>query len=203
MKELEHKTKEHMGDSGALRKQRLLEAALILFAEQGYHGVAVPKIAREAGISTGSVYNYFSSKDELVNELFWIWKEKLKIHVQEAYPVTAPTRSQFDYIWERLHNYAETYPKAFQFIEGHLHSSYLSIRCKELESEVYEIGRRFIQQGQLSGAIQKADPQILVALFFGVFVQFFKDCNAGRLVWNHSNSLSLRDLCWKAMSLSC
>jgi AcrR family transcriptional regulator len=48
----------------------ITETALRLFSELGYEATSVRAIAREAGISLGLMYNYFSSKEELLQEIF-------------------------------------------------------------------------------------------------------------------------------------
>ncbi|MBC7661086.1 MAG: TetR/AcrR family transcriptional regulator [Chitinophagaceae bacterium] len=186
-------------DSAAVRKDKLMGAALKLFSEFGFHGVAVPKIAKDAGMSTGSVYNYFESKEELVNELFWVWKDQLKSYYLTDYPMTENTEGQFIFIWNRLHQYAHDFPDAFQFIESQLHSSYLTKECADLEEEVFEIGRMFVRGGQAAGVLRDNDPQMIVAFFFGAFVQYFKDTRACRQKWSLEASLEVRDLCWTSM----
>lgn len=47
------------------KKERVLTAATELFAERGFHRTEMDEIARRAGISKGSLYNYFKSKDDL------------------------------------------------------------------------------------------------------------------------------------------
>src|SRR6185503_5568621 len=47
------------------KRRRMLDAALTAFAERGYHGVAVPEVAAAAGVSTGTIYVYFESKEAL------------------------------------------------------------------------------------------------------------------------------------------
>jgi AcrR family transcriptional regulator len=47
------------------KKDRVLTAATDLFAERGFHRAEMDEIARRAGISKGSLYNYFTSKDDL------------------------------------------------------------------------------------------------------------------------------------------
>lgn len=47
-------------------KQKLLDAAAALFESQGYFSTTVEQITVEAGVSKGLVYNYFSSKEELL-----------------------------------------------------------------------------------------------------------------------------------------
>jgi AcrR family transcriptional regulator len=47
-------------------RERLLKTAFQLFHEQGYHATGVATILREAGVNAGSMYHYFSSKDDLL-----------------------------------------------------------------------------------------------------------------------------------------
>lgn len=51
------------------RKERIQSAALSLFSEQGYLKTTISQIAREADLGTGTVYNYFKSKEEIIFSL--------------------------------------------------------------------------------------------------------------------------------------
>lgn len=51
------------------KQQLIMEVALRLFANEGYHATSVAKIAKEAGISKGLLYNYFKGKEELFKQL--------------------------------------------------------------------------------------------------------------------------------------
>ena len=52
-------------------KHRLiLDAAIRVFARQGFHACRVSDIADEAGVAYGLVYHYFGSKEEILNTLF-------------------------------------------------------------------------------------------------------------------------------------
>jgi TetR/AcrR family transcriptional repressor of nem operon len=51
---------------GSDTRQRLLQTAFQLFHEQGYHATGVATILREAGVNPGSMYHFFSSKDDLL-----------------------------------------------------------------------------------------------------------------------------------------
>ena len=50
-------------------KERILDAALTLFAEKGYDGVGVDLIAEKAGLKGPSIYKHFKSKEEVLNVL--------------------------------------------------------------------------------------------------------------------------------------
>ena len=52
------------------KRRQILDAAVRVFARQGFHATRVSDIADEAGVAYGLVYHYFSSKDEVLNELF-------------------------------------------------------------------------------------------------------------------------------------
>jgi AcrR family transcriptional regulator len=54
---------------GAATRQRLLEAAESVFAELGYHDASIVKITEAAGVAQGTFYLYFSSKQEIFEEL--------------------------------------------------------------------------------------------------------------------------------------
>jgi TetR/AcrR family transcriptional regulator, fatty acid metabolism regulator protein len=52
------------------KRRQILDAAIRVFARQGFHATRVSDIADEAGVAYGLVYHYFKSKDEVLNELF-------------------------------------------------------------------------------------------------------------------------------------
>ena len=52
------------------KRRNILDAAIRVFAREGFHATRVSDIADEAGVAYGLVYHYFKSKDEVLNELF-------------------------------------------------------------------------------------------------------------------------------------
>ncbi|MDL2057371.1 TetR/AcrR family transcriptional regulator [Limosilactobacillus reuteri] len=50
-------------------KKKVLTTALKLFANNGVHATTTAKIAKQAGVSEGTIYKYFSSKDDLLAKL--------------------------------------------------------------------------------------------------------------------------------------
>ena len=51
------------------RCRRIIEASEQLFRNQGYEETKIEAIAREAGVSVGTVYNYFETKSDIVMTL--------------------------------------------------------------------------------------------------------------------------------------
>jgi TetR/AcrR family fatty acid metabolism transcriptional regulator len=52
------------------RRRAILDAAVKVFARQGFHACRVSDIADEAGVAYGLLYHYFPSKEEVLNTLF-------------------------------------------------------------------------------------------------------------------------------------
>jgi TetR/AcrR family fatty acid metabolism transcriptional regulator len=63
------------------KPQQIIEAALRVFARNGYYNSRVSDIAREAGIASGTIYLYFKTKDEILVTLF---REKMASWVEEV-----------------------------------------------------------------------------------------------------------------------
>ena len=56
--------------TAADKRRSILDAAVRVFARQGFHACRVADIADEAGVAYGLVYHYFASKDEILDTLF-------------------------------------------------------------------------------------------------------------------------------------
>jgi len=52
------------------KRQRILEAAIRVFADNGYHGARVGDIAEDAGVAHGLLYHYFASKEDVLRTIF-------------------------------------------------------------------------------------------------------------------------------------
>ena len=56
--------------SGAEKRRLIIESAITVFAEKGYHGTRISDIARHAEIAYGLVYHYFKNKEEILDTIF-------------------------------------------------------------------------------------------------------------------------------------
>ncbi len=60
---------EPMRDRARLRRQRIIDAARILFNENGFHATGVAQIARASGVAVGQIYRDFEAKEDIVAEI--------------------------------------------------------------------------------------------------------------------------------------
>jgi TetR/AcrR family fatty acid metabolism transcriptional regulator len=77
------------GKSAPDKRRLILDAAVRVFARQGFHACRVSDIADEAGVAYGLVYHYFASKDEVLDTLFLErWNVMLAMIVEvDAQPI--------------------------------------------------------------------------------------------------------------------
>jgi TetR/AcrR family fatty acid metabolism transcriptional regulator len=72
------------------KRARILDAAIKVFAERGFHTATVAEIARAAGVADGTIYLYFKGKDDLLLRLF---DEKMTELLAEARSELAKERT--------------------------------------------------------------------------------------------------------------
>jgi AcrR family transcriptional regulator len=111
---------EHVED----KRQAILDATLRLISENGFHGTAMAKIAQEAGVSTGSIYHYFDSKDELIDELYKAIKRKSAQAILENLDQAQPVKTQIRQILGKIIRYAIQHPQESAFMEQYVRSPY-------------------------------------------------------------------------------
>ena len=63
------------------KRQRILQAAVKVFARKGYHGARVSEIARRADVADGTIYLYFRNKEDILVSLF---DEVMTEHLEQA-----------------------------------------------------------------------------------------------------------------------
>lgn len=78
------------------KRRQILDAAVRVFARQGFHSTRVADIADEAGVAYGLVYHYFKSKDEVLNELFSERWSLLLTAIEEADGSEATPRAKLE-----------------------------------------------------------------------------------------------------------
>ena len=82
------RTKEQFETMRQISRQKILNAALEVFAKQGYSSATIDAISKTAGISKGLMYNYFKSKEDVLKELMIGMMENLMCEFMPLKPGT-------------------------------------------------------------------------------------------------------------------
>ena len=81
-------------DAAIDKRRVILDAAVRVFARQGFHTCRVSDIADEAGVAYGLVYHYFSSKDEVLDTIFLDRWDVMLAAIAEVDSRTIPPREK-------------------------------------------------------------------------------------------------------------
>jgi AcrR family transcriptional regulator len=181
------------------KREAILEAALNLFAERGFHGTAVPLVAEQASVGAGTIYRYFPSKEALVNALFRQWKRRLAHALMDEFPFSAPPRAQFHVFWDRILAFAAAHPSAFAFLAFHHHRSYLDAESLELENRVLEPALAFFEQATAQEVVKPMPAALLFALVWGAIVGIVQAEREFGLVLNPAILGQAETCCWEAI----
>ncbi len=183
------------------KRERIVRAALSVFAEHGLHGTPVPPIATEAGVGVGTLYRYFDSKEALINAVFQNTKQHLQERLLTDLDLMHPSRALFDTLWARLTAFAREEPDAFQFLEMQDHHSYLTEESRRREQALLIPLGMMVIIGQRTGLLgDHMKPDLAIALFWGAFVGVFKAERLGYLTLSDDDLKQARDACWLAIA---
>lgn len=161
------------------KEQKILDASLKLFVEGGFHGTSTAKIAEIAGVSTGTLFNYFKTKEELINRLYFYSKESMFKKINYNYDDKKTIKENFKTLWFKLVNFCTSEPNKFLFIITFHYSPYItSLTHKQMETQtesMLELFRRGMEQQK----IKELPFELLAGYFWGnitstmnYFIQF-------------------------------
>lgn len=181
------------------KREAILDAALELFAERGFHGTAVPLVAERAKVGAGTIYRYFESKEALVNALYQREKQALGAAIVDAFPFDSPPRAQFHFFWDRISVYALAHPTELAFLELHHHAPYLDATSRAVEEAVLAPAFVFFQNAIEAQVVKPLDPMLLGALVWGAFTGLVRAAREGRLPLTPESLLRAEECCWEAI----
>ena len=184
----------------AERREAILAAALDCFVKRGFHGTAVPAVAKRAGVAAGTLYHYFPSKEAMVNALYRKWKTAIGERVLTAFPTRAPVREQFQVMWREMVDFAVAHPNAFAFLELHHHRSYLDAESLAMENGLKDFGAALVKRAQAEGAIKAGPTPLLMELVFGAFIGMMRAHWEGRVVLDAADRELAEQACWDAIA---
>lgn len=95
-------------------RRNIMDVAMRLFAERGYHGTSISKIATEAGISKGLLYNYFASKEDLLRALLLAPLEGSASELQALWAAADTPKAQLRLVIESRRDFIKTQERYYR-----------------------------------------------------------------------------------------
>lgn len=161
------------------RKSQLLAAARTIFTRKGYHRTTMDDVAKEAGISKGALYLYFSGKEKMFMALIEkglkdrtaLVKEVLEQKIDCVEKIKAYINRSFEYFESNRDLWTMVMMLERDALCTDLHRSFHERTIKEME-QLLEYLSAIMKQGVNEGILKNEPPDIL-ALGLGGMVQMF------------------------------
>ena len=119
--------------------KQIVDAAVIVIAENGYHQAQVSKIAKEAGVADGTIYLYFKNKEDILISVF---REKMGVFVENVKEILKIEISATEMLAKMIENH-------FSLLNGDRHLAIvtqLELRQsnKELRYRINEVLKEYL-----------------------------------------------------------
>ncbi len=156
------------------KRRQILDAAIHVFARQGFHSTRVSDIADEAGVAYGLVYHYFRSKDEVLNELFSERWSLLLAAIDETDANGANPRAKLQAVAAFIIDSYRHNPELMKVIIVEVTRAANSFGHTHLPEirRAYESIAKIVADGQAEGAFRRdIDPIFASMSFYGAIEQ--------------------------------
>lgn len=145
------------------KRNAILAAAIQEISE---HGVSAPtsRIAKIAGVAEGSLFTYFSTKDELLNSLYLHLKEELREVMMSGYPRSESVKNRFKHAWQQYVGWGVTYPLKRRVLGKLGMSSRVSDYSKATGYQAFAEIVTMIQESTSNGLFRAYPPNFIAAI---------------------------------------
>ena len=181
------------------KRRAILEAMLKLISENGFHGTAMSKVAKEAGVSAGIIYHYFESKDELIDELYRHIKRKFGRVIVESFDQNQPLRSQVRQLLGVMIRYYIQRPRESVFVEQYTRSPYFRPEIEAEVSQYYLPVAECLQRAQQEMIVKDFPGAVLTTLTLDVATSLAQKQAVGLLTLTDELIEQVIDACWEAV----
>jgi AcrR family transcriptional regulator len=168
-------------DQGRERKQQLVDAAMVLFAERGYAATRIVDICERAGVAKGLFYWYFPTKLDLFTELVRSMRQGLRRAQAEAMDPAAGALTRIRQGTVASVRYMADHASYFALVEVERTDPTIADALRSGSAVYLHDVRALIDEAQRGGEIPDADPRLLALGVLGAVSSFSNAWRSGNI----------------------
>jgi len=136
---------------------RILEAAIKVFAKQGFHQATISQIAREAGVADGTIYLYFKNKEDIMVNFFGYKTKQVFGRFREEVDKADNARDKLRLLIKRhLEEFQRDRSMAVLYqTETHRFSRMCEAQIREMSKMYLDLVSEIVESGQDEGLMRK------------------------------------------------
>ncbi|WP_324670740.1 TetR/AcrR family transcriptional regulator [Hymenobacter sp. GOD-10R] len=136
------------------KETQILEAAMKLLIEHGTQGTPMSAIARAANTGMGTIYNYFATKEELINAIY-LYVKRNQLHSVAEPATDEPIKRRFDRYYTSLLQYLVAHPEQFRFMDHYQNAPVLTPTTRQQGLETIAPVADLLAKGQQQGIVKE------------------------------------------------
>jgi AcrR family transcriptional regulator len=142
------------------KQREILNAALKLFVENGFHATPTSMIAKQAGVANGTLFHYYPTKDELIVALYTEIKGNLSKCVLDAEVENEPIKDKWKRYYTTAIEWGVDNPMEFKFTQQFANSPYMDMVSDELKKQS-RLTLDLIKEGIKAKILKMNEPELL------------------------------------------
>ncbi len=150
------------------KRERVLVAALEMFVNRGFEGSPTSKIAKNAGVATGTLFHYFSTKEELINALYLDVKRKMLEKMRTGLAEAETLREKVETIWYNTIRWGLDFPQGNKFFAMFSSSAYITEETREEGLKQFNFVLEIFTEGAKQGFFKELPMEILFEVTNGI-----------------------------------
>ncbi len=153
------------------KRERILRAAIDVFAQSGYFNAKVSEIARAAGVADGTIYLYFDGKEDLLVSIF---RDHTRNYLQSLERDLANVNRPEERIRIAIRHHLETLGRDRALaivaqVELRHSLKFMALLSHQEIADYLNILRKIVEQGQAEGTFRRnLHPQLVAKAVFGI-----------------------------------
>jgi len=157
--------------TGTSKRERILRAAVDVFAEHGYFNAKVAQIAKAAGVADGTIYLYFDGKEDL---LITIFREYTRNYLQTLERSLSNINRAEERLKIAVRHHLETLGRdralaVVSQVELRHSLKFMSLFSQQEVKDYLNVIRKIVEHGQQEGTFRRnVHPQLVAKAIFGV-----------------------------------
>ncbi len=156
---------------GTTKRERILRAAVDVFAQNGYFNAKVTEIAKAAGVADGTIYLYFDGKEDV---LITIFREYTRGYLEQLEKKLAGINRPEDRIRVAIGHHLETLGRdralaVVSQVELRHSLKFMSLLSQQEVADYLNMLRKIVEHGQSEGVFRRnLHPQFVAKSVFGI-----------------------------------
>lgn len=165
------------------------EKAIEMIVNEGFDGLSMQKLAREAGVSPATIYIYYKNREDLLNQMYNHVQQTFSEVTLEGFSTELGFRDGLWLQWKNRFRFIKQHPTYFKFQEQFRNSPLINYHGLEM-SEFKSSMRGFVTNAVKRGEIKPMETEVFWSIAYGTLYSLIKFHLQEKTMMNNRFSLT-------------